>query len=98
MDENISTAALMAWVNSAWLHLIFHPFPACILQSKAVEQDLGGLPGDGGGDLPHRDGPGQSAPRLARVRSPLSRRRALSSWRAAHYCAAPKRRFLTVPC
>ena len=38
MDENISTAALMAWVNSAWLHLSlsFPLFPAIILKSKAV--------------------------------------------------------------
>ena len=26
----------MVWVSSAWLHLSFPPFPACILQSKAV--------------------------------------------------------------
>ena len=37
MDANISTAALMVWVSSAWLHLSFPPFPACILQSKAVQ-------------------------------------------------------------
>ena len=40
MDENISTAALMVWVSSAWLHLSFPPFPACILQSKAVQLAL----------------------------------------------------------
>ena len=68
-----------------------------IAPEESVEQDLGGLPGDGGGDLPHRDGPGQAVPRLPRVRPPPTRR-ALSSWRAAYYCAAPKRRFLTVPC
>ena len=40
MDANISTAALMVWVSSAWLHLSFPPFPACILQLKAVDPVL----------------------------------------------------------
>ena len=42
MDENISTAlstaAFMVTVSSAWLHLSFPPFPAWILQSKAVDE------------------------------------------------------------
>ena len=37
MDENISTAALMGGLSSAWLHLSLPPFPASIQQSKAVE-------------------------------------------------------------
>ena len=36
MDENISTAALMVGLSSAWLHLSFPPFPASIQQSKVV--------------------------------------------------------------
>ena len=37
MDEKIYTAAFMVWVSSAWLHLSFPPFRACILQSEVVE-------------------------------------------------------------
>ena len=37
MEGNISTAALMVWLSSAWLHLSFPPFPASILKSKAVQ-------------------------------------------------------------
>ena len=40
MDENISTAALIVGVSTAWLHLSFPPFPASILQSKAVQFKL----------------------------------------------------------
>ena len=40
MDETISTAALMAGLSFAWLHLKFPPFPASILQSKAVLPEL----------------------------------------------------------